>query len=48
MDHIRIASQTQADVHVLDKIDEFFSHFHVPTVLHRCDVRRPTDTPFAL
>jgi hypothetical protein len=40
MDHIRIASQTQADVHVSDKIDEFFNHFHVPTVLHRCGVRK--------
>jgi hypothetical protein len=40
MDHISIASKTQADVHVSDKIDEFFSHFHIPTVLHRCGVRK--------
>ena len=40
MNHIRIASQTQAEVNVLDQIDEFFSHFHVPTVLHRCGVRK--------
>lgn len=40
MDHIRITSQTQDDVDVFDKIDEFFSHFHVTTVLHRCGVRK--------
>lgn len=40
MDHIRIASQTQANVHISDKIDEFFNCFHVPTVLHRCGVRK--------
>ncbi|MBW2558910.1 MAG: hypothetical protein JRD69_08800 [Deltaproteobacteria bacterium] len=40
MNHIKIASQTQADVHVFDKIDEFFNHFHVSTMLHRCGVRK--------
>jgi hypothetical protein len=40
MNHIKIASQTQADVHVFDKIDDFFNRFHVSTTLHRCGVRK--------
>jgi len=40
MNHIKIASQTQADVRIFDKIDEFFNHFHVSTMLHRCSVRK--------
>jgi hypothetical protein len=40
MDHIKIASQTQVDVHVYDKIDDFFGRFRVTTVLHRCGVRK--------
>jgi len=40
MNHIKIASQTQADVRIFDKIDEFFNHFHVSTMLHRCGVRK--------
>jgi len=35
VNHIKIASQTQADVRIFDKIDEFFNHFHVSTMLHR-------------
>lgn len=40
MDHTRIASQTQVDVHIFDKIDEFFDRFHVATLLHRYGVRK--------
>jgi hypothetical protein len=40
MNHISITSQTQDDVHISDKIDEFFNCFRVPTVLHRCGVRK--------
>lgn len=40
MNHIKIASQTQADVRIFDKIDEFFNRFHVSTMLHRCGVRK--------
>lgn len=40
MNHIKIASQTQADVRIFDKIDEFFDRFHIATLLHRCGVRK--------
>ena len=40
MNHIKIASQTQADVCISDKIDDFFNRFHVATLLHRCGVRK--------
>lgn len=40
MSHIKIASQTQADVCIFDKIDEFFSRFRVSTLLHHCGVRK--------
>jgi hypothetical protein len=40
MNHIKIASQTQADVHVFDKVDDFFKRFNISTMLHRCGVRK--------
>ena len=40
MNHTKIASQTQVDVRIFDKIDEFFNRFHVSTLLHRCGVRK--------
>ena len=40
MNHTKIASQTQADVRIFDKIDEFFNRFHISTLLHRCGVRK--------
>jgi len=40
VNHIKIASRTQADVRIFDKIDEFFNNFHVSTMLHRCGVRK--------
>ena len=40
MHHTKIASQTQADVRIIDKIDDFFKRFNVSTMLHRCGVRK--------
>jgi len=40
MNDIKLASQTQADVHVFDKIDDFFKRFNISTMLHRCGVRK--------
>ena len=40
MNHIKIASQTQADVYIFDKIDDFFKRFHILTMLHNCGVRK--------
>ena len=40
MKHIKIAFQTQADVRIYDKIDDFFKRFNVSTMLHRCGVRK--------
>jgi hypothetical protein len=40
MDHNRIASKTQADVHVQGKIDDFFSRFKIGTLLHRSGIRK--------
>jgi len=40
MNHTKIASQTQVDVRIFDKIDEFFNRFHISTLLHRCGVRK--------
>jgi len=40
MNHTKIASKTQADVYVFDKIDDFFNRFNVSTMLHRCGVRK--------
>jgi hypothetical protein len=38
MNRIRIASKIQADGHVSNKIDEFFNHFRITTMLHHCGV----------
>jgi len=40
MNHISIASQTQAEVQISDRIDEFFNRFRVATTLHRCGVKK--------
>ena len=40
MDHISIASQSQAHVQVQSKIDDFFSRFRIATLMHRCGVRK--------
>ena len=40
MDHTRIASQSQARIHVQSKIDDFFDRFKIATLMHRCGVRK--------
>jgi hypothetical protein len=40
MDHISITSESQANIHVQSKIDNFFDRFRVGTLLHRCGVRK--------
>jgi hypothetical protein len=40
MDHTRIASQSQAPIHVQGKIDDFFGRFQIATLMHRCGVRK--------
>ena len=40
MNHSSIDSQTQAEVQISDKIDEFFKRFRVVTALHRCGVKK--------
>ncbi len=40
MDHISIASKSQANIHVQSKIDDFFDRFRIGTLLHRCGVRK--------
>ena len=40
MDHISIASESQENIHVQSKIDDFFDRFHIGTLLHRCGVRK--------
>ena len=40
MDHTSIASQSQAHIHVQSKIDDFFGHFKIATLMHRCGVRK--------
>ncbi len=40
MDHISIASKSQANIQVSSKIDDFFDHFRIGTLLHRCGFRK--------
>lgn len=40
MIHSSIAPQTQADIRVLGKIDDFFNRFHITSTLHRCGIRK--------
>ena len=40
MDHIRITSKSQENIHVQSKIDDFFNRFQIGTLLHRCGVRK--------
>jgi len=40
MDHISIASESQENIHVQSKIDDFFDRFRIGTLLHRCGVRK--------
>ena len=40
MDHTRIASDSQENIHVQSKIDDFFDRFRIGSLLHRCGVRK--------
>ena len=40
MDHTKIASQSQASIHVESKINDFFNRFQIGTLMHRCGVRK--------
>lgn len=40
MNHSKIASKSQADIQVLDQIDDFFDKFRIGTLLDRCGIRK--------
>jgi len=40
MNHSKITSDSQADIHVLDQIDDFFNKFHIGTLLDRCGIHK--------
>ena len=40
MIHNSIDLQTQAQIRVLDKIDDFFRRFKISPTLHRCGIRK--------
>ena len=40
MNHSRITSGSQADIQILDQIDDFFDKFHIGTLLDRCGIRK--------
>lgn len=40
MHYNRIHSDSQADIHVQSKIDDFFNRFKIGTLLHRCGIRK--------
>ena len=40
MNHTRIASQSQAHIHVQSKIDDFFGRFKIATLMHGCGLRK--------
>jgi hypothetical protein len=40
MDHTNIASESQENIHVQSKIDDFFDRFQLGTLLHRCGIRK--------
>ncbi len=40
MNHNKNASQSQADIHVLSKIDDFFDSFNLGALFHRCGIRK--------
>jgi len=40
MDHIKIVSQSQADIQVQSKISDFFDCFHIGSLMHRCGIRK--------
>ena len=40
MNHTRITSNSQDNIHVQSKIDDFFDRFRIGTLLHRCGVHK--------
>ena len=40
MNHSKITSNSQADIQVLDQIDDFFDKFHIGTLLDRCGIHK--------
>ena len=40
MNHSKIASKPQADIQILDQIDDFFDKFRLGTLLNRCGIRK--------
>ena len=40
MENIKIASDTQANIHIESKINHFFNRFQIGTLLHRCGIRK--------
>lgn len=40
MIHTNIDAETQADIQILSKIDDFFKRFTIATNLHRCGVKK--------
>ena len=40
MEHSKFSSNSQADIQILDQIDNFFNKFSIGTVLHRCGIRK--------
>jgi hypothetical protein len=40
MDHISISSDSQENIHIQSKIDDFFDRFRIGTLLHRCGMRK--------
>jgi len=40
MDHSNFDPQSQANIQVLDQIDDFFDKFRIGTLLHRCGIRK--------
>ena len=40
MNNSRLTPQSQANIQVLDQIDDFFNKFHIGTLLDRCGIRK--------
>ena len=40
MENTKIASDTQANIHIESKINHFFNRFQIGTLLHRCGIRK--------
>jgi DDE superfamily endonuclease len=40
MENTKIASDTQANIHIESKINRFFDRFQIGTLLHRCGIRK--------